>query len=663
MDRILSPHIPSDLLTEPTLPTLPTPVGSPFITQLNQQFYVDNRNVDPLKAFVQSNQQCSTIFNQLTSAKHEIPGRCEELKQLNKKFEERAIRGALMTPEVQQIHDYAQQLQNYVFGLESKIGKLKLQLMSQIEMSQSLMGRAMQILVAEKLVDWLIKQKEISCGPRAAIKKHYDLLDVMDLEFEECGQQISLLLSIVGELHNIIDNTTPDLFGRLHKSRNDLIQNTRQFVWQSLVIAVQPPVVLVKCRGSDSHRSTRFPCKTELRLLGGEALGVRQQCSKVRVEIINEEMARKIQQDPCQSAAIEQSFHLIYNEAKFQVDPPTGLQSAPVCKASFDRIRLVENAVATKRSATENGFEEKKGTRRSKVSSLRYYLAYQIELTGHHYIEVSGYKLSLPVAALVHSSLEAEASLFWNRSFAEGTGILSVVPDNVSWERVRNALNLKFMSLIQEPQDVKELTVDPPEPRALSEENLEHLARRLCVVDGMVHKRNFFNKTVAHKENKVQDGSPVACVFYEWFYKCASMVNKYMQEQWNEGLITGFCSKEDSERNLRSVVQPTMLIRFSDMVIGYLKISCKLPDHRVVHYETEAEKMPIGTSIADAIRCNPTFAYIQNIFPNRRVSLLWQDRERVDETRGEIWNQAMPPGYFDTVYSLESKPVAAVDSS
>jgi hypothetical protein len=655
--------MPPEMLSEPVLPALPTPIGSPFITSSNQQYYVDTRNLDPMKAFIHSNQQCSTIFNQLTSAKHEIPGRCEELKQLNKKFEERAIRGALMTPEVQQIHDYAQQLQNYVFGLESKIGKLKLQLMSQIETSQSLMGRAMQILVAEKLVDWLIKQKEISCGPRAAIRKHYDILDSMDQEFEECGSQITILLNIVSQLHTIIDNTTPDLFGRLHKSRNDLIQNTRQFVWQSLVVAVQPPVVLVKCRGSDSHRSTRFPCKTELRLLGGTALGIRQQCSKVKVEIINEEMARKIQQDPCQSATIEQSFHLIYNEAKFQTDAPATLHLPPICRASFDRIRLVENAVATKRSATDNGSDERKGTRRSKVSSLRYYLAYQIELTGHHYIEVSGYKLSLPVAALVHSSLEAEASLFWNRSFAEGTGILSVVPDNVSWERVRNALNLKFMSLIQEPQDVKELTVDPPEPRGLSAENLEHLARRLCVVDGMVHKRNFFNKTVAHKENKVQDGSPLPCVFYEWFYKCASMVNTYMQEQWNDGLITGFCSKEDSERNLRSVVQPTMLIRFSDMVIGYLKISCKLPDHRVVHYETEAEKMPIGTSIADAIRSNPTFAFIQNIFPNRRVSLLWQDRERVEETRGENWSLAMPPGYFDTVYSLESKPVAAVDSS
>ena len=248
-------------------------------------------------------------------------------------------------------------------------------------------------------------------------------------------------------------------------------------------------------------------------------------------------------------------------------------------------------------------------------------MQFQIELTGHPYIVVSGYKLSLPVAALVHSSLEAEASLFWNRSFAEGTGILSAVPDNVPWEKVRNALNLKFMSLIQEPQDVKDLAVDPPEPRSLSEENLQHLARRLCVVDNMVHKRNFFNKTVAHKENKSQDGNPIPCVFYEWFYKCGSMVNKYMQEQWNDGLITGFCSKEDSERNLHSVAQPTMLIRFSDMVNGYLKISCKLPDHRIVHYETEAEKMPFGTSIADAIRSNPTFAFIQNIFPNK-VSLI-----------------------------------------
>jgi hypothetical protein len=46
-------------------------------------------------------------------------------------------------------------------------------------------------------------------------------------------------------------------------------------------------------------------------------------------------------------------------------------------------------------------------------------MCFQIELAGH-FFELRGYKLSLPLAALVHSSLEAEASLFWNRSFSEG---------------------------------------------------------------------------------------------------------------------------------------------------------------------------------------------------------------------------------------------------
>lgn len=189
--------------------------------------------------------------------------------------------------------------------------------------------------------------------------------------------------------------------------------------------------------------------------------------------------------------------------------------------------------MSTKRPADTPTMDERKGTRRSKVSSLRYYLAFQvllftfanilsklfqIELTGQHYIEVSGYKLSLPVAALVHSSLEAEASLFWNRSFADGvsrcqnvssyyhaqTGILSAVPDSVPWSRLKRALNLKWGALVQEPQDVKDLTLELPEPRDLSQESLEHLGRRLGISpDGTVHRKCFFNKTMAYKENKV----------------------------------------------------------------------------------------------------------------------------------------------------------------
>lgn len=164
----------------------------------------------------------------------------------------------------------------------------------------------------------------------------------------------------------------------------------------------------------------------------------------------------------------------------------------------------------------EAGLDEKRGTRRSKVSSLRYYLAFKIQSgpflqnyngtigqTESNFVDVSGYKLSLPIAALVHSSLEAEASLFWNRAFSEGTGILSSVPDYVSWEAAKIALNLKWSGIIQEPQDVRDLMHDLPEPRSLSAENFDHLAYRLGVTEGLLHKKSFFNKQIAHKENKV----------------------------------------------------------------------------------------------------------------------------------------------------------------
>lgn len=109
-----------------------------------------------------------------------------------------------------------------------------------------------------------------------------------------------------------------------------------------------------------------------------------------------------------------------------------------------------------------------------------------------------------------------------------------------------------------------------------------------------------FNQSFQHSNQYfylIKEGNPQPAVFFEWFYKCGSIVNKFMSEQWSDGCIMGFCSKERSEQILRATYSPTMMIRFSDLVIGYLKISCRLPDQRIVHYETEADKMPLGTSI------------------------------------------------------------------
>lgn len=134
----------------------------------------------------------------------------------------------------------------------------------------------MHSLVADKLVTWLVKQKLVCSGSRAAIKAHYGTLEDIDIQFEECGRHIVDLMNLLVRSEQA-NNTPGDipLYSKIHKLRVDLTQCSRQFVWQSIIVSVQPPAVIVKCRVSDSHRSTRFPCKTELRILGGKALGVR----------------------------------------------------------------------------------------------------------------------------------------------------------------------------------------------------------------------------------------------------------------------------------------------------------------------------------------------------------------------------------------------------
>ncbi|CAD5221328.1 unnamed protein product [Bursaphelenchus xylophilus] len=620
-------------------------------------------NEDLMCTFEQANQNCRLVCNSYVKARNDLLQQQTRFSQLQKELQ--GLQSILTMEVDSSFGSELQTLQTNVVALDSNIRKLEEHLFTLLESTTVIMQRVIHTLVADNLVIWLIKQKELTCGPRSVQQEHYQKLDEIEIQFEKCGVEIVAMMTTLGSLISLLNSENP-LLPRLLKCKADVVQNVRQFIWQSLVISIQPPAVLVKCRGSDSHRSTRFPCRTEVRLLGGEAIGARKHPSQVKVDLISEETAKKIQRNPAQPAVTDPTFHLIYNDSAFQVGTAEGLNTNYPYRACFEKIRLVESI--QKRTAADAGFDEKKGTRRSKVSSLRYYLAFHLHigpflesfLGPSEMVTVNGYKLSLPVAALVHSSLEAEASLFWNRFFAEGTGILSHVPETVTWESAKKALGMKWGALIQEPQDVRDLNVDLPEPVSLSPQNLEHLGRRLEVEDGLLCRKNFFNKTISHKENK--DGSPLPCVFFEWFYKCANVVNKYMYEQWQDGLIEGFCSKEQSENALNSVMSPTMLIRFSDMRIGFLKISCKLPGNQIVHYETEADKMPVGTTIADAIYSNPTFSYIKNIYPNRDVSMLWQNRNKRnnDEKMHAGWNSAMPPGYFDTVYQLESKPVAAL---
>uniref|UniRef100_A0A914WIX3 Uncharacterized protein n=1 Tax=Plectus sambesii TaxID=2011161 RepID=A0A914WIX3_9BILA len=339
---------------------------SPGLNAIPLQYYSDTGQ-DPLSAFAQSNQHCNNLFNQLTSARHEHPACVDELADLNRRQQE-AVNGMRQAQTAIQLQQSVTQLQNYLRALESKIATIRAQLLNQIETSGRLMSHAMQVLVNQKLVDWLVRQKACSCGTKSENQRLYDELGHLDIMFEEFGREILFLVNLIASFYQTL-NATDDFeaIQSLQALRTDIVDHSKLFVWQSVIVAVQPPAVLVKCRGSDSHRSTRFPCHTEIRLLGGDALGVRGRCSLTRVELIGEDMARRIQADPAQIAVKDTSLHLTYNESRFEVDAKTSGGQLGACRAPFDRIRLVENT-AQKRPASvmssASGGEERKGTRR-----------------------------------------------------------------------------------------------------------------------------------------------------------------------------------------------------------------------------------------------------------------------------------------------------------
>ncbi|PIO53647.1 hypothetical protein TELCIR_25011, partial [Teladorsagia circumcincta] len=77
------------------------------------------------------------------------------------------------------------------------------------------------------------------------------------------------------------------------------------------------------------------------------------------------------------------------------------------------------------------------------------------------------------------------------------------------------------------------------------------------------------------RKNSTTEGEWKLVPFFEWFFRLAEIVNKYLYSMWYNGLVYGFCSKEDAENLLRCVPRSVLLVRFSDIEYAKIKISVK----------------------------------------------------------------------------------------
>ncbi|GMS77908.1 hypothetical protein PENTCL1PPCAC_83 [Pristionchus entomophagus] len=468
-----------------------------------------------------------------------------------------------------------------------------------------------QYLMGDILCNWAIRQQKLSIATLWTQQLHYKQLDMIHLQFEYFGELLQQTLSGLNYLQEIFPGTGFD------EPWSRFRHMAHYFLYYSIIVSRQPPSVVVKCGDAENHRRSRFWFNTELRVLGGGAFGIEAsgEGMEVRCFLITDETAKQL---------LSNAYHDVFESEEFVIEP---------CTSSFQKK---ENKGL--RSKFEDMRVSKKAQlRRDSVATRRYCLCYSVQLTTSCGIELVGKKVSLPFAVLVGPKTDVEAKLFLERSFADLVRRpLSDIPSHASAVELVDQMEMKFQAIIETPQK----STDGPQliqPRTLTRQAKEHLAIRLKPnAQGFVALENFLKMPVAEeyqlKKNSTTEGDWKLVPYFDWFFKLAEIINKYLYQMWHNGLIYGFCSKEDSERMLQSIPRSVLLVRFSDIEYAKIKISVK-DIHGVVRHHWYEHSDLNARQLTNELLANHKFAHVELIYPDIDLEVALGGREKPSFSR------------------------------
>uniref|UniRef100_A0A7E4ZTQ5 SH2 domain-containing protein n=1 Tax=Panagrellus redivivus TaxID=6233 RepID=A0A7E4ZTQ5_PANRE len=451
-----------------------------------------------------------------------------------------------------------------------------------------------QYLMGDVLCSWATRQQKVSIGSVWTQQQHYALLTTIDTQFEYFGE---LLEQTLTGLTFLRDNYPNQGFSEVH---GRVLHIAHYFLFYSVIVAKQPPSVVVKCGEAENHRRSRFWFNTEIRVLGGRAFGLHRVGEGLQIQcyLITDDTARIL---------LSNAYHDVFENEEFVIEPMTAMlkmDEVNALAAKFDDMRVA-----------------KKGPlRRDSVATKRYCLCYNIRASATHGIDLIGKKVSLPFAVLVGPKTDVEAKLFLERSFADLVlKPLSEVPESVTYLEMAAALEMKFQSIIETPQKSTD-TIPAIQPRMFSNQSKHHLIRRLKPDnDARILLNNFLKLPVAEeyclKKGSTTNGEWKLVPFFEWFFKIAEFVNKHLVQMWNEGLIYGFCGKEEAEDLLKETRQTTLLIRFSDIEFGKLKVSVRDRTGAIRHHWYDTTELSTR-SLARELLSNSKYYGVESIYPN-----------------------------------------------
>uniref|UniRef100_A0A914X9P4 SH2 domain-containing protein n=1 Tax=Plectus sambesii TaxID=2011161 RepID=A0A914X9P4_9BILA len=449
-------------------------------------------------------------------------------------------------------------------------------------------------LMNEVLCGWAIKQQKVSIGTLWTQEAVYQELEGIDQQFEYFGELLEQILT--GLTYLIEQFSDHRAFEDAHDKFRTL---AHYFLYYSVVVARQPPSVVVKCGEAENHRRSRFWFNTEIRMLGGRAFGLQKDSAAKEAQcfLVTDETARQLLQNAYYAILENEDFSLEPQTVKFQSRENGGF------KAKFDDMRV-----------------SKKGQlRRDSVATRRYCICYSIKLSAAHGLELTGKKVSLPFAVLVGPKFDVEARLFLERSFADLVRQpLSDIPPAASYHEMADALEMKFQAIVETPQKSN----DRPaliRPRELTTQAKHHIMARLKPTrTAEVSLDNFMKLPVAEEyanKRTTGEGEWKLIPFYEWFFKLAEIINKHLYSMWFEGLIYGFCGKDEAEMLLKSCPSSALLIRFSDIEYAKIKISVKHRDGSIKHHWYEYQDLT-ARDIKKELLANPKFQGVDVIYPD-----------------------------------------------
>ncbi|KRZ36233.1 Signal transducer and activator of transcription 1 [Trichinella pseudospiralis] len=404
-------------------------------------------------------------------------------------------------------------------------------------------------LIDGALREWKHRQKLSQIG--YSFEEADELLDRIGKSFESLAEEVWTILTItfwfielLEQTPKLPDNNVSKCLPAVESIRSLLIDELKMIIQKSFIVSKQPNVVL--------KQHNKF--NAEVRLLVGDKLGIKFFNVKVTVKLISEDQAQSLE-DGTTSAFDATTVAKI------------GISSLSEAEKDFQEENLEVERQSKRVKATFKSKLLKVDSRKpmSKnveipVCERNYALLFTCTMFKMGDITFDSiWALSCPVKLTVHGSQErlSQAMILWNHAFAPAENPFNI-PKAVEWSQLAEALKYKFKC-------------QTGATRPLSDAHLKYIAGKL-VADPSCFS---YETSLVTLEQfcKLPMREDVDFSFWSWFFEIAALIKQKLLRLWDDGLITGFISREDARSLLLSLHESCFLLRFSDSHLGGLSIS------------------------------------------------------------------------------------------